>query len=332
MNKKYFLSLMILIGFFQAISQSPKGMTAEQYDKVKTFAVKDLDNDSYVKIENTYVLDRYEARKPYFITGSDGLKKRMDIYKVLLKEGMQEIGTLIFYTNEKNQQYKVCLPGMAADAKVWEKAFEDIDKIDKQEKFFALKLSYVLSKEFSFQQYKAANGGKDLSKESETYGNDICFPGNTTVSMQGGLQKQMKDVQPGDEVMTVDPATGRQFAVKVKELTVHEAKNYAITSLLLINAKKEVKKDGIYFFMDTKELSATPNHPVLTSGGGKKIGEVVTGDEILCQHENTDSYQSYTVVFRALKGQGVQKVYNIVAENGITFVINDVMVLQKALK
>jgi|SRR6218665_256755 len=332
MRKRIFVSLMILVGFFQAMSQTVKGMTAEQYDKVKTFAVKDLDNDTYVKIENLYVLDRYEGRKPYFITGSDGLKKRMDIYKVLLKDGMQEIGTLVFYTNEKAQQYKVCLPNMQAESKVWEKAFEDIDKVDQQEKFFALKLSYVLSKEFSFQLYKSSNGGKDPGKESETYGNDICFPGNTNVMMAGGIQKQMKDVQAGDEVVTVDPVSGKQLTVKVKELTVHEAKNYAITNLLLVRAEKYFAPGHVDVLMDTRELSATPNHPVLTAGGEKKTGEILKGDKVLCQYGNEGGYELFDVVYVSRQAQGVQKVYNIVAESGETFVINDVMVLQKPLK
>lgn len=332
MKKSLFLSLMILVGLFHAVAQTAsKGMTAEQYDKAKTFTVKDLDNDTYVKVENIYVLDRYEGRKPYFITGSDGLKKRMDIYKVLLKEGMQELGALVFYTNEKGQQYKVVLPNMSAESKVWEKAFEDIDKVDQQEKFFALKLSYVLSKEFSFQMFKAANGGKDLGKESETYGNDICFPGSTSVSMAGGIKKQMKDVQPGDEVVTVDPVTGKQLTVKVKELTIHEAKNYALTNLFLLNASKETKPDGIYFSIDAKELSATPNHPVVTSAGEKKIGQVTTGEKVLCQND-AGRYKAYDVVFKQQKAQGTQQVYNIVAEGGSTFVINEVMVLQKPIR
>ena len=333
MKKLLFVSLIILVGLFAVTAQDAaptKGMTAEQYEKAKTFTVKDLDKDTYLKIENIYVLDRYEGRKPYFITGSDGLKKRMDLYKVLLKEGMQELGTLVFYTNEKGQQYKVCLPNMATDPKVWEKAFEDIDKIDQQEKFFALKLSYVLSKEFSFQSFKAANGGKDLSKESETYGNDICFPGNTAVAMAGGVQKQMKDIRPGDEVITIDPVTQKSFAVKVKELTVHQAKNYAITGVLLLSARQQHTQNGILVTMNTKELSATPNHPLLTEAGEKKIGDIKPGDKVVCQDEQTGKYESYIVWHKDQRAYGAQPVYNIVAESGSTFVINEVMVLQKA--
>jgi hypothetical protein len=79
------------------------------------------------------VLDRYESRKPYFITGSDGLKKRIDLYKLIAKEGMQEIGLMVFYTNEKGKLYKALVPDFTADAKVWEQYFQDIDNINKVE-------------------------------------------------------------------------------------------------------------------------------------------------------------------------------------------------------
>lgn len=177
------MRIIICILFFACSSElysqetsASRSMTMAEYEKAKTLSVKDLDNDTYVKFDNTYVLDRYESRKPYFITGDDGKRKRIDLYRFLLKDGLVELGTVIFYTNENGQLHKACLPGFRADAKIWEKYFEDIHATDKTEANYVLKLSYVLSKEFGFQLYKAANQGKDLSKESGTYGSDICFP------------------------------------------------------------------------------------------------------------------------------------------------------------
>src|SRR5574339_1221533 len=188
------------VAFSQDVNPLP--ITMEEYDKAKTFDVKDLDNDTYVKFENTYILDRYEMRKPYFITGDDGLKKRIDLYKLIAKNGLQELGLMVFYTNENGKAYKALLPNFTADPKVWEKYFEDIHTIDKEEKNFVLKLSYVLSKEVSFQQYKFINQGKDLSKESATYGNNICFPGDQEVTMSNGTKKYLREITAGDEVQT----------------------------------------------------------------------------------------------------------------------------------
>ncbi len=244
-----------------APAETPRVLSADEYAKAKTFKVKDLDNDTYVKLENTYVLDRYEMRKPYFITGDDGLKKRIDLYKLIAKEGMQELGTMIYYTNEKGALYTAVLPGFRADAAVWEKYFEDIHAIDKEEKNFVLKLSYVLSKEFGFQLYKSANQGKNLKAESGTYSNNICFPGSQQVTMANGATKALKDIRPGDRVVTIDPLTRQANTVRVKELVAHEAENYAITSLLVVATQEASTAAGMEVHMSSRVLQATPNHP-----------------------------------------------------------------------
>lgn len=331
--RKIFLSFLLIgcmhIAEAQQSAGSSRPLTLAEYQKAKTFAVKDLDNETYVKFENAYILDRYEARKPYFITGDDGLKKRMDLYKLISKEGMQELGVVIFYTNEKGKQYQALLPNFTTDGKVWEQYFEDIHAIDKVEKNFVLKLSYVLSKELSFQQYKVLNAGKDLKAESATYGNDICFPGDQLVAMANGEQKLLKEVKAGDQVVTIDPATKKTTMVQVKELVSHEAKNYAITRLLVATASEKMGKLGKEVKLSSKVLEATPNHPMLTHTGNRKIGEIDLGEEVLCFNTKTGKYEPFTVLNKSEYAGGVQKVYNIEAAGGSTFMMNDVMVLQK---
>lgn len=304
----------------------PRPLTLDEYQKAKTFDVKDLDNDTYVKFDNTYILDRYEMRKPYFITGDDGLKKRIDLYKLIAKNGLEELGLMIFYTNENNKLYKAVLPNFTSDAKVWEQYFEDIHSIDKEEKNFVLKLSYLLSKELSFQQYKFLNQGKDLSKESATYGNNICFPGDQEVMMSGGTKKYLKDIKTGDEVITFDPASHSNIAIRVKSLTEHEASNYAITRLTLLSVEEVTPQEII---LHTKYIEATPNHPMLTSSGVKPIGSIKPNESIWCYNQLTDHSSLYFVFDKTEFAGARQKVFNIEAESGETFLMNDVMVLQK---
>jgi hypothetical protein len=336
--RKIILSILLISGAYVAQAQggaasapaaAPRVLTAEEYAKAKTFKVKDLDNDTYVKFENTYVLDRYEMRKPYFITGDDKLKKRIDLYKLLAKEGMQELGTMIYYTNEKGTLYTAVLPGFRADAAIWEKYFEDIHAIDKEEKNFVLKLSYVLSKEFGFQLYKSANQGKNLKEESGTYSNNICFPGTQEVAMANGAVKALKDIRAGDRVITVDPATRQANTVTVKELVAHEAENYAITSLLVIAAQEQQTTAGMEIRMSSKVLQATPNHPMMTAAGKKPIGAISEGEQVICHDEATHTYQTFTVFNKTEAAGGRQKVYNMVVDGGSTFMMNGVMVLQK---
>ena len=305
----------------QDTTAAAKALTMAEYEKVKSFAPTDLDKDSYVKFENAFILDRNDFGKPYFITGDDGLKKRIDLYKLIRKEGRTELGTMIFYTTEGGKRFMACLPGFKADGKVWEKYFEDIHAIDKEEKNFVLKLSYVLSRELGFQLYRAAAGGAQSGREREagTYGNDICFPGDMLVSMGDGSRRRLEDIKTGDIVATMEPGTGKTMNVIVKELAVHEARNYAITRLLLVS----VTGEGREVCLSSRLLQATPNHPILTLQGEKKIGQLTEGDKVL----SPDGI--FTVWDKQEDAGGMQHVYNIVAAGGSTFIMNGVVVLQK---
>jgi len=325
------LLLAAAISFSQAQTKAPnpRPLTMDEYVKAQTYTIADLDKDTYVKFDNAYVLDRYEGRKPYIITGDDGLKKRIDLYKLIAKEGMQEIGLMVFYTNEKGKLYKAIVPDFTADGKVWEKYFTDIDNINKEEKNFILKLSYVLSKEMAFQQYKVLNNGKDMKDEAATYGTDICFPGDEEVTMANGSKKLLNAIKPGDEVISIDPATKATSIVKVKELTTHDAKNYALTRLVLVTGTTKLTHGAQVISMSTKVLQATPNHPMMTKDGNVKMGAITEGQEVLCLNEQTGKYETFTVLQKTEKGGGVQKVFNIVADGGSTVVMNGVMVMQK---
>jgi hypothetical protein len=296
---------------------NPRPMTMDEYEKAKQFAVKDLDKDTYVKIDNAYILDRYEMRKPYFVTGDDNVKKRIDLYKVVAKDGLQELGLMIFYTTEKGTVYKACMPNFTADGKVWEKYFEDIHAIDRTEKNFVLKLSYILSKEMGFQLYKSLNTGKDLSEEAAHYGNDICFTGNQSVFMAGGATKLIQDIGPGDRVMTVDPVTKQSMVVTVKKLIIHEEKNYAIVRLTMRHNEK------------LRVIELTPNHPMQTADGQKKAGNLSIGDILFVYDATEKNHNLFTLVEKTEYARGRQKVYNIETDKGTTLVVNDVMVLMK---
>jgi hypothetical protein len=334
MKRVVFIACLLVTATLAARAQDTAGSRAlslAEYNKAKTFAVGDLDKDSYVKFENAYILDRGGFGKPYFITGDDGMKKRIDLYKLILKEGRVDLGIVIYYTTEKGKRYTVCMPGYKADGKIWEKYFEDIHAIEKEEKFFVLKLSYVLSKELGFQLYRAAAAGqaKELNREAGTYGNDICFPGDMRVTMADGSARNLSEVRAGDVVRTVDPVTREAKTAVVKELTMHEAKNYALTNLLLLAVAEENTPAGEDVHLLTKSLQATPNHPMVTVSGEKKAGELAEGEKVLCLDEKTGRYTEYTVWVKNETAGGVQKVYNIVAGGGSTFIMNDVMVLQK---
>jgi hypothetical protein len=335
MKRIFMMAFLLSAGIFATRAQDTLGnrsLSLTEYEKAKTFVIGDLDKDTYVKFENAYILDHHDFGKPYFITGDDGRKKRIDLYRMILKEGRVDLGTVIFYTTEKGKRYTACLPGYKADPKIWEKYFGDIHAIDKEEPNFVMKLSYVLSKELGFQLYRAtaAGQGKDANKEREsgTYGNDICFPGNMQVAMGDGSVRDLSGVKAGDEIVAVDPVTRAVTRVRVKELTVHAVKNYAITRVLLL-AVEVHGAAGRDVLLHSKWLEATPNHPMVTREGNKKAGELAEGDGLVCRDERTGEYRNYMVWYKTEAAGGLQHVYNIVAGGGTTFVMNGVMVSQK---
>lgn len=333
MTKKIVLMLSILIIpailIAQSGSDAPRPITMEEYELAQTFEVSDLDNDTYVKVgDGDYILDRYELRQPIYITGDDGIQKRVDIYKLVEHENLDELGLLFFYTNENNEVYKALLPNYTADGDVWEQYFEDIHAIDKVEKNYVLKLSYVLSRELSFQMFKNMQGDEFI-EENATYGSDICFPGDQLVELTDGRVKQMKNVLPGDKIMTHNPATNSRKVTTVDELVVHMPSNYAITKLTLMHSDRLVLKDGVYIKLSIRELKATPNHPMTTSKGNVEIGSIEAGDEILGWNDHENTYRTFMVLNTVEITEGVQPVYSIKASDESPIKINGVLVRQK---
>lgn len=321
-----FLFLVVVAATAQA--QEARGITMEEYELAKTFVIEDLDNDSYVKFENKYILDRYEMRKPIYITGDDGNRKRVDVYKLVARQDLTDLGVMVFYTTETGTLYKALIPNFLASGDIWEKYFEDIHAIDKVEANFVLKLSYVLSREFSFQMMKSS-GADAAIDEHATYGSDICFPGDQLVTLADGSQKELQDIKMGDQVITIDPESQQQTVVKVNKLVAHIPENYAITALTLIKTERNETEDELELYLGIKTLKATPNHPMLTSNGHKPIGEVQVGELILSREKGSDSYSSYEVIETQEITEGVQPVFSIEANAGTTLMMNGVMVKQK---
>ncbi len=326
---KKILLIVLILTSIHVIAQTENKMrplTKAEYDKAKTFKINDLDNDTYIKFDNKYVLDRYAMRKPYFVTGSDGLKKRIDLYTLYSRDSMQQIATVIYYTNEKGKLYTAVQPSFPSDSIVWNSYFTDVDNINKEEPNYILKVSYILSRELSFQLYKSLN--KNVKDEDGTYGMDICFPGDQHVAMADGSKKLLKDILPGDKIIT-QTNNGETIVENVKELVVHPAKNYAITSLLLIHTDESATANSYNIQLATRLIEATPNHPVETTTAKKAIGEVNEGETMLCYNEATKQYEKFVVFNKTESAMGIQPVYNMVVSGGENFMINDVMVRQK---
>src|SRR5690349_10617463 len=75
----YLLGLAVIA--VEATAQETKtenrSLSLEEFNKVKTFIPKNLDQDTYVKFENAYILDRYQMKPPYVFKYSDGIERKI---------------------------------------------------------------------------------------------------------------------------------------------------------------------------------------------------------------------------------------------------------------
>ena len=67
----------------------------------------------------------------------------------------------------------------------------------------------------------------------------------------------------------------------------------------------------------------------MTKDGSRKAGEIKEGQEVLCLNDKTGKYEAFTVLQKNEHAGGMQKVYNMIADGGSTFLMNGVMVMQK---
>lgn len=328
----YSLSLTIALIFTLhttfAQDDALRGMTQEEYALAKTVQVDDLDNDTYVKIgEGDYVLDRYDMKPPYFITGDSGIKKRIDVYKMLDRESMGELGLVVYFTNtEAEETFNLVIPNMASKGDVWNMYFDDIHQYDREEGDVALKMSYVLSKEVAYLMQKSS--GVDMSAmDQDNSDYDFCFAADALVTMADGSEKMISEIEIGDIVLTLDQGISKP--VKVEGIDTHQKAEISLAKAVLFPLENiTASLAGADLNITATELVATANHPVLTADGKKALGELQTGDVLLKYDAHSGQSVKYKVHFVAPIYDTVSKVYNLDVD-GDSYLINQVLVLEK---
>jgi hypothetical protein len=321
-------SLFSITAWAQDTSQ-PRGMTAEEYKIAREVTVEDLDHDTYVKLaDGKYVLDRYEMKPPYFITGDSGVKKRIDLYKLVDRASMGELGLIAFFTNvEAGETFNLVIPNMATSGEVWNLYFDDIHQHDREEKDVALKMSYILSKEVAYLMQKSS--GVDMSAMDAAGSDyDFCFPAQALVTMADGSMKKIADIEGGDAVITYE--ANEKVTTKVVSVSVHKKADIKLSKVILI---PEVTLTATVSFDDSYvtsvvELVATGNHPVMTEAGRKTIETLKPGDVMYRHHPMTNALEKYKVGFTAHDFDTTSTVYNLTTEAG-SYLVDDVMILGK---
>ena len=292
------------------------GIKSNEFEAVKKISIKNLDKDTYVK-DGAFILDN--SNPPYVFKFSDGIERRIYLYKVLESAGMKEIANLmVFNTPKDGKRINLVVPNPLADKEVWGKYIDELKEGEKAVMGFSSCVAFVLAKEFSGVLAMK-------SKEEDKY--EYCFPATAQVSMADGNLKNISEVKIGDKVLSYNILTKKPQITIVQKLQIHENKQFDISRVLLIDPSQSMTASlGVKY--NLKALDATANHPILTDKGMVKMGDLKVGNQVYVFDSETNTFKNYKIFITQPSNSKVSKVYNLLTEKE-NYLINSVVVLKK---
>lgn len=304
-------------------------MTAEDATAIKAIKIANLEKDTYFKAGG-YILDRYEERPAYVFNYSDGIQRKVYLYRVYAASDTKELGLLALYQNGKTGEIKpFVIPGANADRKAWDAYIDDLKYVGEKESGLMSALSFVLSREMS-NLLLGGTGAKADDKKKED--NNFCFAPDAPVALPDGGTKPISEVKPGDVVLGYDAITHTLVPTRVTGVQAHTpttpTSSISLMSLWLAPAHEltATRPNRGSVITPLTLFEATPTHPVLTSMGRKSLWQVQVNEQ-LYRVEN-GQLVAYRVVRRDDVGRPVPVVYTITTERG-AFVVDGVVVLDK---
>ena len=301
-------------------STSAASMTVDQLKAVKAIKIANLDKDTYFK-SGGYILDRYEERPAYVFTYSDGITRKIYLYKIFTAEDTKDLGLLAIYQNTKTNEIKpFVIPGATADRKAWDAYIDDLKYVGEKEPGLMSTLTFVLSREMAGLLSGGAGAKADEGgKKKEEY--NFCFAPDAPVTLADGSSKKISEVAVGDVVMGYDAKTKACAPTHVTRVDAH-AGEFTLVGVWLAPVD-ELTADSQRVLTAPTLLEATTNHPVLTATGRKALGNVKTG-EVLYRSEN-NRVVAYKVAQTEKVIRSVKNVYTLTTQSGAYFVSGTVV-------
>ncbi len=326
----FVLASALLTNFFAqrvwAQAPAPGVLTAEDAKVIKAIKIANLEKDTYFK-SGGFILDRYEERPAYVFNYSDGIQRKIYLYKIFAAADTKELGLLAIYQNGKTNELKsFVIPGAGADRKAWDLYIDDLKYVGEKEQGLMSALGFVISREMAVLLAGGA-GAKtdDGGKKKEEY--NFCFAPDAPVSLPDGTTKPISDVKAGDVVLGYDAVTHTLVPTRVTGVQAHVP--VAPATEIALAGVWMTPSEGLTAGRNQTPptlLEATANHPVLTATGRKPLGQVQKG-ETLYRYE-AGQLIAYQVVRRVEKNRSVKSVYTITTERG-AFVVDGAVVLDK---
>lgn len=300
------------------------GMTLDQLKAVKAIKVANLDKDTYLK-SGAFILDRYEERPAYVFNYTDGITRKIYLYKIFTAADTKDLGLLALYQNGKTGEVKpFVIPGATAERASWDAYIDDLKYVGEKEPGLMSTLAFVISREMA--GLMAGGSGKTDeggTKKKEEF--NFCFAPDAPVTGPDGSAKPISTISVGDIVLGYDVQTKTFAPTRVTHVDRHQSTNIGLAGVWLVSANELTADDRARSSIPVL-FEATANHPVLTETGRKSLGDVKAG-EMLYRFERGKPVP-YRVVRTELAGRSVKTVYNLVTESG-AYVVGETVVLDK---
>lgn len=302
------------------------GMTLDQLKAIKAIKIANLDKDTYFKADG-FILDRYEERPAYVFNYTDGITRKIYLYKVFTAANTKELGLLAIYKNEKSGEIKpFVIPGASADRKAWDAYIDDLKYVGEKEPGLMSTLTFVLSREMAgLLSGGAGKSDESGAKKKEEY--NFCFAPDAPVTLADGSAKKISEIMAGDVVLGYNAQTKTFSPTTVTKVDQHTNHDFALAGVW-ISAVNELTAGTSPAPTAPTLLEATANHPVLTAMGRKALGDVKAGDILYRYERGTNQVVAYRVVQREQKSRSVKTVYNLVTEAG-AYLVGETVVLDK---
>ena len=297
-------------------------LTAEQATAVKAIKIANADKDTYFK-SGGFILERYEERPPYVFTYSDGITRKVFLYKVYSAADTKELGILALYQNGKTGESKsFVVPGAGADRKAWDAYLDDLKYVGEKEPGLMSAMTFALSHEMATLLAGGSAKTEEGGKKKEEY--NFCFSAEAPVLMADGTTKPIAQVTKDEVVMAYESTTHTVVSARVTGLQRHKGQ-FGLVGIWTIPVN-ELSASHTLQFTPPSLLEATDNHPVLTANGRKALGDVAVGETVY-RYEN-GRLQPHRVIGTGTTGQYTTTVYSLTTQQG-SYVVNGVVVLEK---
>lgn len=154
-----------------------------------------------------------------------------------------------------------------------------------------------------------------------------CFAGVTEIVTKEGLSIPIKDVTPGMQVLSYNPQKRIIEYSKVLEIKIHSDTAYDLSKIYFtdINENYASASDKRYLL----SIEGTPNHPVLTPGGLKTIGEITDKDKIMYFSSEKQGLIECQVLFVQKNSSSTNAVFNLKLENDNYYFANGIVASPK---